>query len=628
MSTRLHPFKLPAGLMLPILVLGLLFTAAARAEVQARLSENPVYAGDTLVLTLSSDAAANGTQPDLSPLQRDFQILGTGTSSQLSIVNGRRSARTEWQVRLQPRRSGEIRIPPLQVGTEHSPELTLKVTDSPSPAAAGTRQHLFVETGVVPLDHDPYVQQQITYRVRLFYDDRVVQGELEDPQIADAVVERLGEDRRYTATRNGHAYQVIERRYAVFPQKSGMLEIPAVRFTGRLAGQGGQRGFPPRTSGLMQRFFQGSPFANDPFFNGGAFGNDPFDGFFGSPGREVRAFGPPLRVQVRPRPSVQGPWLPASDVRLHDSWADTPPQLHAGEPVSRTITLEADGLSGAQIPALELAAPAGVRVYREPAQSSTRTDDGRLTGVSRQTLTYIPAAGPLEIPAIKVDWWNTARDQAASTALPPWQLEVEPGTAGSTRAASPGPGAEVAPAPAVASVEPPPDLAEPAPAGWRDRLAAAWPWLLGGGVLLIIIGTGWWLWRRRRPMPDTTAIPAKAPPAATVPDRPAPDRSALQRAVETACRDRDAAAASRALLDLAALQLPPPAPLNLSALAARLARGAEAVRALERHLYGATAGDWPADELWAAVRDGLVEPGGAAGNPDPDELPPLYAKRA
>jgi len=601
----------------------LLCAPAARADLQARLSKNPVYVSDTLTLTLTSDAQGDAGQPDLSPLQRDFEVLGTATSSQLSIINGRTSALSQWQVQLQPRHSGALTIPALQLGSQHSQPLAVKVTDSPPPeaaaAAAETARHLFVETGLDSAA-TPYVQQQVVYSVRLYYDDTLREGTLTEPQLTDAVIEKLGDDRRSSATRNGRQYQVLERRYAVFPQKSGVIEIPAVRFEGRMAGRDRDPRTATRAGSLIERFLQNSPFANDPFFQ---------DGPFGAAGQPVRAFGPALKLTVRPRPASPGPWLPARAVRLHDSWADAPPKLRVGEPVSRIITVEADGLSGPQIPSLDLPAPATLRMYRDPAETATHSDSDRLVGVSRQTLTYIPdGAGEVEIPAVTLGWWDTSRDASASTTLPAWHLAVAPGTGGQ-RAQPPAQAATPAAAGAAPVASQPVDDTGPAHAAWRDALSARRTWLAIAGMLLVALLTAARIRRRRRAV-AATGKPlrgASAEPGSLI-AAPAVDQAALLHALESACRERDAMQAARTLLALAAARWPDRAPRNLGDLAARLGTGAEAVRALDRYLYASASGSWPAEALWAAVQNGLQ------GHPEPtqkrssDDLPPLYPHQA
>ena len=619
--------------------------SAADAAISAHISQNPVYAGDTFTLTLSADGGSGG-QPDLTPLRNDFDIVGTGTSSQMSMINGRTSSMTQWRIELHARHSGDLKIPTLQVGGEHSQPIDVKVTDSP-PAndakAAAAGQHVIVDAGVDPGVDAPYVQQQIPYRVRLYMDDAVRDGALTEPQMDDTVIEPIGDEARYTETRNGRPYRVIERRYAIFAQKSGELEIPPVRFEGTVADGGNARGRRSHADGLMQRFMQGSPFANDPFFSGG---------LFGDPGRPVRSFGPAVKVNVRPRAGAQSTWLPATAVRVHDSWTTAPPSLEVGEPVTRTITIEADGLTGAQIPVIDTPAPGGLRQYREPAENATHNDGKRLVGVSRQTVTYIPdAAGTVTLPAMRVDWWDTTRDVAATATLPAWDLKIAPG---SGAAAVPSPAASEAAtartaedAPAASSAQATHGSALQASRGdavpmWRALLKDDRTLSAAALVLLFAVGLAVWWWVLRRS--KTPFAPEQAATTSRVPARPATqvtanaaprvlrpaatDVEAPLRMLETACRDRDAQAAARALLALAAAHWPQQAPHNLGDLADRLGPGGDAVRSLDRHLYAAGDAPWPADELWQAMRSGLSDAGTGAPAPDAETLPPLYPRHA
>ena len=68
--------------------------------------------------------------------------------------------------------------------------------------------------------------------MRLFFSADLTNGALEDPQLAGADVRRLGNEINYQAERGGRRYNVIERRYALTPQREGHLEIPPVAFQG------------------------------------------------------------------------------------------------------------------------------------------------------------------------------------------------------------------------------------------------------------------------------------------------------------------------------------------------------------------------------------------------------------
>ena len=203
------------------------------ADVRARLDRDKVYVGDPVTLVIESSGSSSG-EPDLSPLNKDFRVLGTGTSTQFSFINGRSSNRTTWTVQLGPLQQGKLRIPPIQVGAEQTAALELEVTEIPEQLAAQQSEHLFLEAEVDTGDH-AYVQQQIPYTLRLYHAEPLLKGDLRPPQVQDALIRQLGDERRYTVTRNKRRYQVVERRYTISPEKSGELRIPPATFSGQLS---------------------------------------------------------------------------------------------------------------------------------------------------------------------------------------------------------------------------------------------------------------------------------------------------------------------------------------------------------------------------------------------------------
>ena len=219
--------------MLTAATLGLLMTTLATdaaAAARAQVDRTTVQDGDTVTLTIESDQPALDMRPDVGPLNKDFDVVGTSTNRETRFINGTRSDRTRWEVRLQPRHTGVLDIPPITVGGESTAPLKLTVT-VPSPQAAGLPSgHVFVEVEAPNPDKAIYVQQQVPYTVRLYYDDSVVKGELAPPDPADAIVEQLGAENRSTAVRDGHGYNVVERHYAIAPKKAESFAFPPRSF--------------------------------------------------------------------------------------------------------------------------------------------------------------------------------------------------------------------------------------------------------------------------------------------------------------------------------------------------------------------------------------------------------------
>lgn len=582
-------------------LLALLMAMPILADVRAHLDRNKVYVGDPVTLVIESSGASSG-DPDLSPLKKDFRVLGTGTSTQFSFVNGRSSNRTTWTVQLGPLQPGKLRIPPIQIGAEQTAALELEVTEIPEQVAAQQSEHLFLEAEVDTDDH-AYVQQQINYTLRFFHDETLDSGDLRPPQVKDALIQQLGEERRYTVTRNNRRYQVVERRYAISPEKSGELSISPAAFSGRLRSEPQGTGRPSPQDSLRQQFLRNSP--------------------FGSRGRPVRAHSKAFKIKVLPRPAAAGnSWLPAENLELHDSWASDPPEFRVGEPVSRTISLRATGLSGTQIPDLEIEQPAHTRVYPETPVNDSRTDGDKVFAVSKQRFTYIPGrAGELTIPAIELPWWNTRSDEQATAQLPQWIVKVEPGAAATSTPQSESPAPERQPARAVE--EPSPASPQPGASSLDAVEAFPWRWILPALLILAVI-----LWLGKRFF-DRTAGASRIKPGGAATKPPASSRKAedLLPLLQRACESNDAKEAAQVLLQLARARWPNDPPNSLGKLATRLGRGQQQILMLDRALYAADASTWMGADLWAAIKDAWDERP-SPRKPTDAQLDPLYPYRS
>jgi BatD DUF11 like domain len=579
------------------------------AAVRAQIERAAVQTGETLTLNIESDRRGSSDRPDLAPLNQDFDVLGTSSSTEINFVNGSRSDRTRWMVRLQPRHDGVITIPAIKIGDEQTEPLTLTVSDAPPAGAGQAAAHVIVETQPDAVGKSIYVQQQVPYTVRLFYDDAVRAGQLEAPQATDAIVEQLGDEKRYAAMRDGHPYNVIERHYAIAPEKSGPLRIPGAGFRGTaVVASTGQRGDDPADE-MMNRLLRNTPFANDPFFRRQLRGGGDVEQPVSTRGRDIT-----IDVQARPAAAI-GNWLPAEQVTLHDSWDDSPPQFKAGEPVTRTITVEAKGLAASQVPSLDFGAPANVRLYPEAADNHSRTDGEAVYGTSKQRMTYIPdGQGRLAVPSVTLPWWDVRSNAQVVASIPARDFSVAPGALVSPSIAAPG-----ASTPAVAAA-PPSSTPTPNATAQGDkevpfveRLKRQWQWLAAGmaiSAVLAIVGVA--LARVRR------SAGAGSPSLSS-----ANHRRLAMRALRRACAANDRKAAASALLDLGRAVWTTNAPRGLSELAARVEAGRREIMALDRSLYASAKSPWQGSALWEALRNGL-HPLRVETRLDDDGLGPLY----
>ncbi|MDQ6877973.1 MAG: hypothetical protein M3082_09805, partial [Candidatus Dormibacteraeota bacterium] len=476
----------------------------------------------------------------------------------------------------------------------------------------------FVEVEAGDAGRPMYVQQQAPYTVRLYYDDTIQKGELDAPNPADAVVEQLGADKHGTVIRDGRSYSVLERSYAIAPEKSGTLLIPPVSFSGSqvlpLSPQAqGQDDDDGPGNGLFARMLRQSPLANDPLFKGFAAGVP-----LGDATQPVAVQGKEVVLEVKRRPAAaHADWLPAAAMTLHDSWKDHPPELKAGEPATRTITIEAKGLSASQIPPLSLAQPGNARLYPEAADHQSRTDGKTIFGISTQKITYIPnARGTLEVPAVALAWWDVGSDEPRRATLPAQSFGVAAGAAGDATT----PGAARQPTPTLAAATDHPRRIDASPA-WNVRLLDRRVWFAVAALVAALLASLWLVVGRSR------GRRAQSGDASNAAITRLPPRAVSLRALRRACSSDDCHAAASALLDLAQKQWPDDPPRSLGGLAFRLEEGETEIHSLERSLYAAGgASTWRGHALWQVARRGL-RPRRSDASFHEDDLKALYPLR-
>lgn len=346
---------------------------------------------ETFTLVLRYDEQINAS-PDYELLQKDFDILNTQSGTQMSIINGNMEASTEWKIALAPKRIGTLLIPSFTIDGAISDAIPITVEGkSRTPKSSDSQVTVEIETS----KDSAYVQEQIIVTLRLYTTVGLSGIDLQPLKVKDALVIQLDE-KQYQTKINGRPGAVVETRYALFPQQSGELLIPAVLYQVSL--DSGQR--------------------------------DLWDRFYGnSQSNLLRLRTEEQRLTINPAPATSNQnWLPANKVDLIEHWSASIDSLKVGEPITRTITIKADGLTAGQISPLQLPTVDGLTFYSDQAQTDDQKTTQGIIGSRIETIAIVPTkAGRFTLPETAVSWWDTNKQTLQTATLPAVTLSVGSG---------------------------------------------------------------------------------------------------------------------------------------------------------------------------------------------------------
>ena len=374
-----------------VFLLTLLLSTAAYADVnslEATIDRNPVMLDEAIRLTVTADGSADRDAFDSSPLLKDFVVGRTSVSSQTSIVNFDTKRTTVWTTTLFPRKEGMFTIPSLTIEGKSTKPIQVKVI--PVQEQSNVARDYFVTTDIDV--KEAYLNQQLLYTVKLFLSSNIERGSLQAPEMQNAEITQLGEDKQYTDIVNGRRYQIIERQFAVVPQASGEFTLRGPIFTGEVM-----------AANTNQRF-----------------------GFFNRT-QQINRVGPDITVNIKPIPQgIDYPWLPSEMVRVDEEWPQGD-SFVAGEPVTRIVTLTALGVVEEQLPDIPEFYPPNFKLYPDQSNTTTVEKDQSLISQRQTSLAIIPTQpGNFVLPEITIPWFNTLTQQTEYATIPARSITVAP----------------------------------------------------------------------------------------------------------------------------------------------------------------------------------------------------------
>ncbi len=423
--------------------------ALSFATLVTDLDPPHAHAGETLRLTFRLSQSQTSAQPDLSPLEHDFTVIGTTQQLSYTVINGVAQSLRQWTILLVAKKQGLLTIPSIQIGHERSAPRQVNITgptkNSTSQTQMTPEEDVSAKLETQLSQPSAYINEQVIYTVKLYSDQPLLNGEYHAPRIENGLLIPLGNGQRTQTTLNGHDYAVDEQQYAIFPQKSGPLRI-----------------IPPVFSGLV----------------------------YDSMPRQILLKGTEKSLMVKPIPkSHTGThWLPAKKVALSEAYDTTDSTVPAGKTVVRTITLHAVGMPAELLPTIALSHNQAFNVYPEKPTTKNALNQNNLMGTQTTKVTYLfHQTGRVTLPSIDVAWFNTQTRRTEHATLPSHSFEITP------KAGTP------------AAVSKPLDQTQAKPVSARPPTPPRSIWIISsaamGLVCACIAMACAWAWRRQRAKP-------------------------------------------------------------------------------------------------------------------------------
>jgi hypothetical protein len=573
MNVKKKSFFKPHDFLRLLLWLSLLSIAplGLATQIQVTVDRNPVNLNDSfqIIFTATEDP---DDDPDFTPLERNFSILHQNHGSTASWVNGQSSKTIQWTLNVMAKTAGNQEIPAIHFGNDVTAAIPLQVLEDNQQSNAPNNEELFLKAEATPAS--TYIQAQIIYTLRVFTRVEIARAQLSEPELPDAVIEKIGEDSNYNTEINGVAYSVTERKYAIFPQKSGTLMIKPLVLTAEILSNG-------RTV---------------------------YNNFFSPPmAKSKRVESPAIKLDIKPAPALSAGqhWLPAEQLELKQSWSGDISQMKVGEPLTRTLTLQAKGVTVGQLPELTVNQNSDAfKAYPDQPVLKENKNGNGLVASREEKIALIPSqAGSYTLPAITIPWFNTQTQKMEAATVP----ETTFTATAATNATTP-----------VTAENPPPEpvkLAEPA---LPSKLATTpesgngfWPWLalmLGLGWLV----TGVYFLRKQQTIPS--AVDEDAGKAREILFK------STVKYLKVACQENNAEAVKKALLVWGRQQFQA---TTLGSLATHCeARLRDEILLLNQVLYGKDSGKWEGKRLFQAFTENKAR--AKLSGKEASPLEPLY----
>lgn len=365
-----------------ILLLSWLFINFAFATVPASVDRSDIAIGQSFTLTI--DITNTNSNPDLTALNNNFNVFGTNSTTQTDITNGHMSSQKSYIINLSPKNSGQQTIPAIKVGNDTTAPITINVTEPSKAEQALQKSQIFVEAKVN--NQTTYIGVPLIYTLKLYYSVGISNVRISNIEVKKATFQQLDKASQYSENIKGTNYQVYEQKLQITPNQTGDITIPQVNISGITA---------DNSDGFLNQL-QPKPF-------------------------NIAAKAINIKVKPIPAGISASEWFPAKQVNINESKPSGggSTTLKLGQPITRTIIIQALGVPFTSIPEIKLTTPNNVNAYPDKTATNNSFSGNDLLSTKVFKVAYIPTrAGDVEFPETTIKWWDITSNSLKTAVIP------------------------------------------------------------------------------------------------------------------------------------------------------------------------------------------------------------------
>lgn len=351
----------------------------------ASVDKTMIEEGESFMLKLTYYGHID-EEPDLSVLANDFIIESRETAKEVQTINHHTINKTIFTLYLSIKSShAQLTIPPITLG-----KLITKPIIIEQKPATNINKDLYIVSEVDI--NSAYIHQEIILTITVTTSLSLYNASLNIPDIKDAVVEELVSDEPKSINKDGVMYQILTKKYSIFPTKANNLHIPAIKFSG-MAKENPSSRWPS-------------------FFNHG---------------KRINAQAKPININIKDVPPSypqDQPFWPLKNLVIIET-DEANASFIVGKPVIRKFELKAKGTLTSLFPEIKHPDIDGLSIYPELGKKIQQNVHDGIEAKLDFSFTYIPnQAKAVLVPQMLIYWWDVSSDKLKLANIREMTMEV------------------------------------------------------------------------------------------------------------------------------------------------------------------------------------------------------------